>query len=172
MQIRNGLFSKRLEKRDLVPSFCLVLLYLFTHVVALAAQEPGTQSPSTHSASAGAQTPVHDLTMSGAVQHLITAHTSGALAGFQLVVNGPQGSFTASLGSSLSREMQQSLLQDTPVQISGTMQTIDGEQYLLARKLTVNGNQIVIRNENGFLVHTKSRSGASIKNSALYRSAK
>jgi hypothetical protein len=52
------------------------------------------------------------------------------------------------------------------------MHAIDGTEYLVARKLTVDGNQIVIRNEYGFLVHASSRPGAAGNNAALYRSAK
>ena len=169
MQILDWIISKQLEKKHLASFSCLVLLYMFTHAVALA-QQPGAQSPSTPFGSTGLHTPVQDITMAGKVEQLVT--TTGTPAGLQLAVDGQQGSFTASLGSSLSREMQQSLSQGASVQISGTMQTIDGKQYLIARKLTINGKQTIIRNENGFLVHAKSRSGASVNNSALYRSAK
>ena len=171
MQIRNWINSKRVETRNFVFFFCLVLLSMTTFSVAQA-QQPGAPSTSTPFGTTGLNTPANDITMSGAVQQLITAHKADTPVGLQLVVDGPQGSFTASLGPNLSREVQQSLSEGAPVQISGQMQTIKGQQYLLARKLTINGKQIVIRNENGFLVHTSQRSRASVNNSDLYRSAK
>jgi hypothetical protein len=107
--------------------------------------------------------------MTGTVQQLITAHT----AGLQLVVDGSQGSFTASVGPKLSSEVRQSLSQGAPVQVVVIQQTINGKQCLLVRKLTVAGKETVVRNENGFLVHTSSqRSRASVNPAALYRSAK
>lgn len=168
MQIRNWITSERIEMRGFVLLFCLVLLPIFTHAVALAAEQPDTQLPSTPFGATGLNNPAHDTTMTGTVQRLIAAPA----AGLQLVIDGPQGSLTASLGPNVSREVRQSLSEGTPVQISGQMQTIDGKQYLLARKLTIDGKQIVVRNENGFLIHPSQRSHVPVNNSALYRSAK
>jgi hypothetical protein len=167
MQIRNCINSKRVETRKFVSLFCLVLLSMLTFSVAQA-QQPRVPSTSSPFGSTGLNTPAKDITMAGTIQQLITAHEAGTPVGLQLVV----GSFTASLGPNLSREVQQSLPEGAPVQISGQMQTINGQQYLLARKLTINGKQIVVRNDNGFLVHTSQRSRASVNNTSLYRSAK
>jgi hypothetical protein len=106
--------------------------------------------------------------MTGSVQQLITVHASG----LQLVVDGPQGSFTASLGPKLSSEVRQSLSRGAPVQVVVIQQTVNGKQYLLVRKLTVAGKETIVRNENGFLVHTSQRSRAAVNPAALYRSAK
>ena len=171
MQIRNCINSKRVETRKFVSLFCLVLLSMLTFSVAQA-QQPGVPSTSSPFGSTGLNTPAKDITMAGTVQQLITTHPSGAPDGVQLTVNGPQGSFTASLGPNLSQEMQQSLSEGAPVQISGQMQTINGQQYLLAHKLTIDGKQIIVRNDNGFLIHTSQRSRASVNNTAGYRSAK
>ena len=172
MQIRNWINSKRVETRNFVFFFCLVLLSMLT-LTAAQAQQPGAPSTSsTRFGSSGLNTPAKDITMAGTVQQLITAHKADTPVGLQLVVDGPQGSFTASLGPNLSREVQQSLSEGAPVQISGQMQTINGQQYLLARKLTIEGKQVVVRNENGFLVHASQRARASVNDSALYRSAK
>src|ERR1700744_4215246 len=172
MQIRNWIYSKRVETRKFVSLFCLVLLSMLT-LTAAQAQQPGAPSTSsTRFGSTGLNTPANDITMAGTVQQLITAHKADTPVGLQLVVDGMQGSFTVSLGPNLNREVQQSLSEGAPVQISGQMQTINGQQCLLARKLTINGKQIIVRNDNGFLVHTSQRSRASVNNSDLYRSAK
>ena len=167
MQIRNWTIDRRVEKCRIAYLSYLVLFYLLSLATALQAQ-----SSSVPTATTGSQTSVHDLAMAGTVRQLITAQAANAPAGLQVVVDGPQGPFTASLGPNLSHEVQQSLSSGTPVQISGTMQAIDGKDYFLARKLTVDGNQIVIRNEYGFLVHGSPRSRVAQNNSALYRSAK
>jgi hypothetical protein len=110
--------------------------------------------------------------MAGTVQEVITTPTPGAPIGIQLVVEGTQGAFTASLGSTLSDQVRQALSAGAPVQVSGVMETTNGKSYLLARKLTIAGNQVIIRNEHGFLVHSQQRSRASVNNSALSRGAK
>ena len=139
---------------------------MFTHAVALAQAAPAPFESRTMG------TPAHDVAMAGTVQELIATHTLGAPAGTQLVVEGPQGSFTASLGSALSDQVLQTLVPGTPVQVTGVMGAINGKSYLLARKLTIAGNQIIIRNEHGFLVHSQQRTHASVNNSALPGGAK
>ena len=90
----------------------------------------------------------------------------------QLVVDGPQGAFAAILGPALNDQLRQTLSPGAAVQVSGVKETINGQSYLLARKLTVAGNQVIIRNEHGFLVHSQQRSRASQKNSVLSPGAK
>jgi hypothetical protein len=155
MQLLNWTIDRHVDKCGIPYSVYLALFYLLSLATAL-----------------HAQTSDHDLAMAGTVRQLITAQAADAPAELQVVVDGPQGPFTASLGPNLRREVQQSLSSGTQVQISGTMQAIAGQNYLLARKLTVGGKQIVIRNEYGFLVHASSRSSEAQNNSALYRSAK
>jgi hypothetical protein len=166
MQILDWIASKRVGTKNFVFLSCLVLLSIPAFSVAQTRQ-PRAQSTVS---STGFNTPTHDITMTGTVQKLITAHT----AGLQLVVDGSQGSFTASVGPKLSSEVRQSLSQGAPVQVVVIQQTISGKQYLLVRTLTVAGKETIIRNEKGFLVRTPAsqRSRASVKSPALYRSAK
>jgi hypothetical protein len=167
MQIRNWTSGRRIDKWK-IASFCyLVVFYLLSFTIALQAQSSSVQA-----GPIGSQTSIPALAIAGTIRQVITATAAGAPAGIQVVVEAPQGSFTASLGPNLSRDVQQRLSSGTPVQISGAMQAIDGKEYFLARTLTIDGKQVVIRNEYGFLVHTPSRSRAAGNNSALYRSAK
>jgi hypothetical protein len=170
MQLLDWITCRRVERKESF-LFCLVLLSLFTHAVARA-EQPGVQATPTRFESNTLGTPAHDVVMAGTVQQVITTHTLGAPAGTQLVAQGPQGSFTASLGSALSDQVLQTLSPGTPVQVSGVIETINGKSYLLARKLTVAGDQVAIRNDHGFLVHSHQRSHASVNNSALSRGAK
>src|ERR1700760_1457911 len=107
MQIRNWIISKRIERRMLSLLFCLALLSMFTGAVAHAAGQPVSLTAKELS------NPAHDITTAGTVQQLTPA---GARSGLQLVVDGAEGSFTASLGSSLDHEVEQSLSQGASVQ--------------------------------------------------------
>lgn len=146
MHIFDWIASRWVERNG--PFFCLVLLYTFTHIAL--AEQPGVQPVPTS----------------------FDAGTLGTPAGIQLVVDGPQGAFTAILGPALSDQLRQTLLPGAPVQVSGVKETINGQSCLLARKLTVAGNQVIIRNEHGFLVHSQQRSRASVNNSVLSPGAK
>jgi hypothetical protein len=148
MQLLNWIICRRVERKEFTPLFCLVLLAILTSAAALAQAVPAPLQSTTG-------TPAHDVTIAGTVQELVTTHTPGAPVGTQLVAAGPQGAFTASLGSALSDQVRQALSPGSPIQVSGAMVTINGKSYLLARKLTVAGNQVIIRNEHGFLVHTQ-----------------
>jgi hypothetical protein len=171
MQILDWISCRRVEKKESASFFCLVLLYMFTHAAALA-QQPDVQAASTPFESTTLGAPARDIAIAGTVQEVITTQTLGAPVGIQLVVEGPQGALTASLGSMLSDQVQQTLSPGTPVQVSGVMATIDGRSYLLARKLTVAGDKVIIRNDHGFLLHPQRRSHASVNNSAPSRGAK
>jgi hypothetical protein len=166
MQILDWITCRRVERKESASLFCLALLSMFAPAVALAQ----TATPRFESSTLG--TPAHDVSMTGTVDQVIKAHTPGEPMGIQLVAEGPQGSFTVSLGSALNDQVQQTLQPGTAVQVSGVAATINGKSYLLARKLTVAGNQVIIRNEHGFLVHPQQGSHASAKNSALSRGAK
>ena len=152
------------------PFFCLVLLYIFTHIAL--AEQPGVQPAPTPFDAGALGTPSRDITMAGTLQQIISTRTQGTPAGIQLVADGPQGAFTAILGPALSDQLRETLLPGAPVQVSGVQEATDGQSYLLARKLTVAGNQIIIRNEHGFLVHSQQRSRASVNNSVLSPGAK
>jgi hypothetical protein len=110
--------------------------------------------------------------MAGTLQQIISTRTPGTPAGIQLAADGPQGAFIAILGPALSDSLRETLLPGAPVQISGVKEAINGQSYLLARKVTVAGNQVIIRNEHGFLVHSQQRSRASVNNSVLSPGAK
>jgi hypothetical protein len=172
MQIRTWFNRKRSQRGGFTSTFYLLLLCMLTHSVALIAEQPRAQSPSTPFGPTALDKAAQDITVSGTVQQLVKTHVPGAPAGVQLLVAAPQGAVTASLGPNLSRTVLQSMSKGAAIQVSGGMQTINGKEYLLARNLTIGGNQIIVRNEHGFLTHYPTRSRASVNSSALYRSAK
>jgi hypothetical protein len=163
MKMLDWIFNRRVEAKKIAFLLCLALLSMPAFSLAQARQ-PVAQPVSVFN------TPARDITMTGTVQRLVAVHSSG----LQLVVSGPQGSFTASLGPNLSSEVRHSLSQGAPVQLSVIQQTISGKQFRLVRALTVAGKKTTIRNEKGFLIRTPSskRSRASANPAAFYRSAK
>jgi hypothetical protein len=166
MQILDWITCRRGERKEFAFLLCLVLLSILTPATTLAQAAPRPIESSTLG------TPSHDVAMAGTVREVITTHTQGAPAGTLLIAEGPQGSFTASLGSALSDQVRRTLSPGTPVQVSGVTETINGKSYLLARSLTVAGNQVTIRNQHGFLVHPQVRSHGSVNNSVLFGGAK
>jgi hypothetical protein len=168
MHIFDWIASRWVERKG--PFFCLVLLYTLTHIAL--AEQPGFQTAVTPFDAGAMSKPTQDVTVAGTLQQVISKHTAGIPAGIQLVVDGPQGAFTAILGPAVGDQLQQILSPGAPVQVSGVEDTINGQSYLLARKLTVAGSQVIIRNEHGFLVHSQQRSRASVKNSVLSPGAK
>jgi hypothetical protein len=159
MHFFDWIASKWVERKG--PFFCLVLLYMFTHIVL--AEQP---LPTPFDAAA-LNKPAQDITMAGTLQQIISTRTPGTPAGIQLVADGAQGAFTAILGGALSDLLRETLSPGSPIQVSGVKETINGQSYLLTRKLTVAGNQVIIRNEHGFLVHSQERSRAFVNNSVL-----
>ena len=153
MRILDWITCRRAGRKESASLFCLVLLAMFTQAVL--AQ---TATPRFESNTLG--TPTHDVVLAGTVQKMIATHTPGEPIGIQLVAEGPQGSFTASLGLALSDHVRQTLHPGTAIRVSGVMETINGKSYLLARKLTVAGDQVIIRNQHGFLVHNSASRGA------------
>ena len=98
--------------------------------------------------------------MLGTIRQVVSNHDAGGPAGIHILIDGPLGSFDASLGSFLLNEVRQALSNGTPVEITGTVRSANGKDYLLARQLNVAGHQVTIRNANGFLVHNPSSTGA------------
>lgn len=167
MQVCNWISDKKVKRMGFASSFCLVLSLVIISTVTLNAQSPSSPFGPT-----ALQIPTHDVTLTGTVKQLVSGEATDAPRGLQLLIDGVQGQFTASLGTKLSQEVQQSLSQGAPVQISGYLQTINGKLFLMARTLTIDGKQIIVRNQNGVLVNSSKRPRASEDNSALYRSAK
>jgi hypothetical protein len=167
MQIQNRTITGKIRSRGIALYFYLVPIWLF--ILSLTTY---AQTASVRPVSPGAINQSARVMMSGTIRQLVMAQAAGTPAGAQLVVEGPQGTFTAGLGANLSRDLQKILTSGKSVQVSGTMQAVDGQQYMNAYVLTVDGNQITIRNKNGFLAHTSSRTRTDSTSGALYGGTK
>jgi hypothetical protein len=164
METLDQINGRREEKKGLLIFFCLVLLTLLATCAAVA-QPSGSRFEAT-----GLDKPAQDITMGGTVAQLDNTHTPGAPRGFLLAVNGNQGAFKACLGMDLSAALRKALAAGATVQVTGVMETIGGTPYLMARTITAGGQQILLRNEHGFAVHSQAR--ASVSKTNLSRGAK
>jgi hypothetical protein len=100
------------------------------------------------------------ITVLGAIRQVVSDHVVGTPAGVHILIDGPLGSFDASLGSYLPDEIRQALSNGASVQATGVVSSANGKDYLLVRQLTVAGHQVTIRNSNGFLVHPSGLPGS------------
>ncbi len=91
--------------------------------------------------------------MAVTIQSISSTHTPGAPAGTILSVSNPGGPLLISVGPYLTQEMLQSLVTGARVEVTGKMLNVHGQNYFYARQLAVGDQQIVIRNNNGSLVH-------------------
>jgi hypothetical protein len=97
----------------------------------------------------------HEITLNGSVQELVTRSVPGAPAGAHLLIAGAHGTTDAHLGPYLSKQTLEALHAGTPVQIVGSMETVHGKSYLLARQLIFSGRLVTVRSPNGFLMMTQ-----------------
>jgi hypothetical protein len=146
MNIFDHMTGRGTGTRGLLLYYCLVLISLLTHVAL--AQQPAARLEAT-----GLDKPANDTVLAGTVDQL-SSHQAQP-AGFLLTMNGPQGAVTAVLGLRLSPQVQQSLTRGATVQVTGTMETIGGKSYLLARTITAAGQQTTLRNQHGFAVNPR-----------------
>lgn len=98
----------------------------------------------------------HEITLDGWIQTVVTKHTPGSPAGIHLMVMGPEGLVDAHVGPFLDKEMKSALQEGAPVRIVGAMASLRGNDYLLARQLTVDGRTITVRSEHGLLAPIRS----------------
>ena len=97
-----------------------------------------------------------DVAVTAIIQQVIPNHASGILAGLHLMLGTPQGVLDASVGPYITQDIQQALVAGQQVQVFGQVKTIHDQTYLLVRRLVLNGNQIIIRSDNGSLVRNRS----------------
>jgi len=94
----------------------------------------------------------HETTLNGTIREVVTRHAAGSPAGMHLLVAGPEGVVDAHIGPYLSKQTTETLKAGAPVRIVGAMLSLHGNDYLLARELSVGGRTVKVRSERGVLV--------------------
>jgi hypothetical protein len=147
------------------PLFCVVLLGGVVSGTSAKGVSALAQSSAPATATStgwnSASSPAGEIKVLGTIRQVVSHLDAGGPAGVHILIDGPLGSFDASLGSFLPSEVRQALSNGAPVEISGVVRAANGKDYLLVRQLNVGGHQVTIRNANGFLVHNSSSTGAA-----------
>jgi hypothetical protein len=140
-------------RRVLIAVIPLALLFCESYMQrAVAETSVSTQSPSRFVGLDTTKSGAPDASIAVTIQSVRLTHTPGAPAGTTLSALNPGGPLFISVGPYLTQEMLQSLVVGANVQVTGKMLNVHGQDYFFVRQLNVNGQQIVIRNDNGSLV--------------------
>ncbi|HVM74943.1 MAG TPA: hypothetical protein VMT75_04815 [Candidatus Saccharimonadales bacterium] len=140
-----------MNKRSFVLGFCMSLLF-GSFPAAVTAQSPAPAASTTSLKGTKTETPATpEITVVGSIQKVLEAGPKGAPKGTYVVVAGPQGTISANLGPWLNAGVKQSLAVGQPMQLTGNFRTYQGQNYLMARQVTVNNQLLTIRNEHGSL---------------------
>jgi hypothetical protein len=98
-----------------------------------------------------------DVAVTSNIQEVVPNHASGIPTGLHLMLGTPQGVLDASVGPYLPPGVQQALVAGKQVQVFGQVKTIHEQKYLLVRQLVLDGKPIVVRNDHGSLIRTRSQ---------------
>jgi len=128
--------------------FVAVLLLVLP--VELGAQ---TRDPNIERGVALASQPRGEVTISGTVDRLLTQPLSpGSPAGAHLLISASGKTVDAHLGPRFSRQNRDAMTAGQPVEVTGVLTQIHGQEVLLVRQLTFEGHTVTVRNQRGFLV--------------------
>jgi hypothetical protein len=139
-----------------------VILFFGTWTKDATAQTNSTSQPSAGFVGWDAgKSSAPDVTVTSIIQQAVSNKTSGIPAGLHLMLGTPQGVLDVSVGPYLPRETQQALAAGQQVRVTGKIVTDDGQNYLFAKQLVINGQQITIRTDHGSLVRTRKHARTS-----------
>lgn len=128
---------------------CLNALLLAILIIPAGAQEP---KPTVGRGFGPAYDVVHETTLTGTIEDVVTKPAAGGVGGLHLMVAGPEGVVDTHLGAFLSKETKESLHAGMPVQIIGAPMQLDDKEYFLAREINLDGRTVVIRSKRGIFV--------------------
>jgi hypothetical protein len=106
-----------------------------------------------------------DVTVTSIIQQAVSSKASGIPAGLHLMLGTPSGVLDVSMGPYLPQEAQQALVAGQQVRVTGKIVTANGQNYLFAKQLFINDQQITIRTDQGSLVRTRKHARTSSQSS-------
>ena len=139
-----------------VAAFCIVLVHAVEARSVLAQEEASPRTFSTLK-----EWKANDeITFGAAIREIVSKNPTGAPAGLNLLTTGSQGVLYVSLGPNLGDAITRSLSPGQVIQVVGIVQTLNGQNYLLARQLVIGNQTIELRNKRGFLTHPSTNTRA------------
>ena len=145
-------------KQVLLSVFPVMLMLYGTWVQNAAAQtgiatQPSSQFVGLDSIKSG----ISDMAITATIQQVIPNSTPGAPAGTNLKLGTMTGPLYVSVGPFLYEDVRNALVTGQRVQVTGKIQKIHRQNYLIARQLLLGGRQIAIRNDQGSLIRPRTQ---------------
>ena len=117
------------------------------------ANQPASQFVGLDSIKSG----LSDMAITATIQQVIPNHPPGTPAGTNLKLGTMTGPLYVSVGPYLAPDIQKALVAGQRVQVTGKIQNIHGQSYLIARQLLLGGRHIAIRNDQGSLIRPRTQ---------------
>jgi hypothetical protein len=106
-----------------------------------------------------AWTAASEVTLGGQITDVPTKRAAGVPAGLNFAMSGSQHSLMVNAGANLNETIRSRIKAGEAVQVTGVVRSFNGQEYLLARTLTVGGTTVHVRNRNGFPVREMGTNG-------------
>ena len=90
-----------------------------------------------------------EISLTGIIHEVTTAHTFGTPAGVNLLLDGAQSFQYANLGAQLNSSLKNELAPGQSVALKGIVSNFSGQNILLVREITINQQTTQIRSKHG-----------------------
>ena len=94
-----------------------------------------------------------ETTFGGTIQEALEKNPAGAPAGLNLMMTGSRQNLYVNVGPHLKGVLRQSFSAGQVIRVVGIVRSFNGQNYLLARELEINGQTIEVRNQHGGLTY-------------------
>jgi hypothetical protein len=101
----------------------------------------------------------NEVTLGGQITDVPTKRAAGAPLGLNFAMSGSQHNLMVNAGANLSEALRSQIRAGEAVQVTGVVQTINGQEYLLARTLVIGGTTVHVRSRNGLPVREMGAGG-------------
>jgi len=90
-----------------------------------------------------------EISISGSIASILSTYTPNAPGGSSLLITSSQGDLYVNLGPHPGAPLTRQLTEGQLVTLTGIVSSSNGQSYLLARTLNINGQTYLLRSANG-----------------------
>jgi hypothetical protein len=156
--LKRAFKERKVLMKKLFISLLLAIVFCGGLIMEATAQSNVTSQPSTGFIGWDTSKPKSsDVALTSIIQEVVPNQASGIPAGLHIMLGTPQGVLDANVGPYLPPDVQQALVAGKQVQVFGQVKTIHDQKYLLVRQLVLDGKPIIVRNDHGSLIRTRSQ---------------